>query len=285
MIIASQYEDEMNIGKLETDKFKKVLKEFKKLALSITDINRIVRYIPKVDGNKIDFYNFLRQIDRIDVVTTSQEMVGDIYEFAEKLSDYLKEKKITIQEFLKQIRRFALMLNIEEISKEGDVTVGQVTQYLLRNVFKLTAQAKLDLYVNELDVDCDGFVTEDDVRTFLEKYNYFEQVFFQNTTATRDYLKGKQYNGLEKTLGTKGLFPVDTLPEARVNKILRDLHKQLEIRALSYETFFRMLDEDNDGWITIQEFSKNIDKVNSSGRDSSHATPFGTDPLTYFFIF
>jgi hypothetical protein len=83
------------------------------------------------------------------------------------------------------------------------------------------------MYVKELDIDCDGYVVEEDMKTFLEKYNYFEQVFFRNTNPTRDYLKGKDYktDSKIKTLGTKGLFPVDPLPETRVNKILRDLHK------------------------------------------------------------
>lgn len=33
---------------------------------------------------------------------------------------------------------------------------------------------KLDLYVKELDIDCDGFIVEEDLKAFLEKYNYFE---------------------------------------------------------------------------------------------------------------
>ncbi len=61
------------------------------------------------------------------MVTTSNEEVGDIYEFAEKLSQQLKNKCQTIQEFLKQVRRFALMINLEQLSADGDVTVGQVS--------------------------------------------------------------------------------------------------------------------------------------------------------------
>lgn len=68
------------------------------LNLSVIDIKRIVRYLPKVPQNRtrIDFFNFLRMVDRIDVVTTSDQKVGDIYEFAEKLAQYLKNNHITI---------------------------------------------------------------------------------------------------------------------------------------------------------------------------------------------
>ena len=62
------------------------------------DIKRIVRYLPRVPQNRtrIDYFNFLKMIDRIDVVTTSDHKVGDIYEFAEKLAQYLKNNNLTI---------------------------------------------------------------------------------------------------------------------------------------------------------------------------------------------
>jgi hypothetical protein len=100
-------------------------------------------------------------VERIDVVTTSEEKVGDIYEFAEKLARHIRDRKFTdVEQFLKAVRRFALMLNLEGLSPKGDVTVKHVTEYLLRNTFKQTPVRALEYYVAELDVDSDGFVTD-----------------------------------------------------------------------------------------------------------------------------
>ena len=98
--------DQRNLGCLETNDFKKVLMK-SSLKFSAIEIKRIIRYLPKAANGGIDYYNFLRQIDRVDVMTTCDQKVGDIYEFAEKMSKYLKDHKLTIKLFLKNVRNFA----------------------------------------------------------------------------------------------------------------------------------------------------------------------------------
>ena len=52
------------------------------LKLSVKDINRIVRYLPKVNSTSINYYIFLEQVERVDLTTTSLEIVSDKKEFA-----------------------------------------------------------------------------------------------------------------------------------------------------------------------------------------------------------
>lgn len=40
------------------------------LKLEVKDINRVVRYLPKVGSNRIDYYNFLKLVERIDITAT-----------------------------------------------------------------------------------------------------------------------------------------------------------------------------------------------------------------------
>ena len=47
--------DHANIGQLVTNEFKKCMMK-SNLKLTITDINRIVRYMPKIRDNHIDYY-------------------------------------------------------------------------------------------------------------------------------------------------------------------------------------------------------------------------------------
>ena len=75
--------------------FKKCLMRY--LGISVPDITRIIRYIPKIKDNQVDFIEFLRMIDTIDVVAVSDEKVRTLYEFAEKLGNYFKKEKITIK--------------------------------------------------------------------------------------------------------------------------------------------------------------------------------------------
>lgn len=74
------------------------------LRLQVKDINRVVRYLPKVGSNRIDYYNFLQLVERIDLTSTAANIVSDITDFAEKLSIFIKGKRVDIVQFLKSIR-------------------------------------------------------------------------------------------------------------------------------------------------------------------------------------
>ena len=90
---------------------------------------------------------------------------------------------------------------------------------------------------------------------FLAKYNYFESVYFSKPEPTRDLIRNKSYSNNHISLNTKGLFPANPLPESKINNVLRDLRRSLEMKNISFPVFFSMIDNDKDGFITIYEFS------------------------------
>ncbi len=71
--------------------------------LNVKEINRIVRYLPKDILNRIDYYNFLKLVERVDLTTTALEQVSDSHDFAEKLGSYIKERKFTVTSFIKTV--------------------------------------------------------------------------------------------------------------------------------------------------------------------------------------
>ena len=57
------------------------------------------------------------------------------------------------------------------------------------------------------------------------------------------------------------MFPTNPLPESKINAVLRDLRRNLEIQNISYPVLFSMIDTDKNGFITISELTQAIGKI------------------------
>jgi EF-hand domain len=57
------------------------------------------------------------------------------------------------------------------------------------------------------------------------------------------------------------LFPKESLDEAKADIVIRDLRQTLFLKKISFFEFFKILDSNNDGFITIEEFCSGLDKV------------------------
>nr|QBH22546.1 EF hand family protein [Philasterides dicentrarchi] len=250
--------DEHNIGSLDTANFKTVLMQ-SNLRLEVKDINRVVRYLPKVGSNRIDYYNFLLLVERIDITSSAPEIISDTRDFAEKLANLLKRRKVDIVQFLKTIRTWAIS-NGDQVTENGEVSVEQVSDYLYKFVFYKTDKLDLDNFVEELDLDSDGFIKENDVRPFLTKYQYFDEIWSAPNCSTRNLQVYKNpYMGV--TLNSKSLYPFEPLIEEKVDQVLIGIRKKLDFKKMGLVQLFKLLDSDQDGFITIEEFSKNIDQI------------------------
>jgi Ca2+-binding EF-hand superfamily protein len=62
---AFEFFDEHQEGNLDTANFKTVIME-NNVGLSVQDINRLVRYIPKIRGSLINYYDFLKMIEDVN---------------------------------------------------------------------------------------------------------------------------------------------------------------------------------------------------------------------------
>ena len=61
--------------------------------------------------NNIDYYAFLKLVERVDINASAPDAVSDINEFANKLAKFIKDKRFTIPSFLKTVRRFSFVLD------------------------------------------------------------------------------------------------------------------------------------------------------------------------------
>ena len=57
------------------------------------------------------------------------------------------------------------------------------------------------------------------------------------------------------------MFPTKIVSEIKADVILRDLRQALFLKKISFYDFFKQLDINEDGFITINEFCKAIDSV------------------------
>ena len=69
-------------------------------------------------------------------------------------------------------------------------------------------------------------------------------------------------NGM-KDNQVKTLNPIAPLTEEKFDRILKDLRSRLQLKGMGYEEFFNVLDAGQKGFITISDFSENVEKVMS----------------------
>lgn len=68
---------------------------------------------------------------------------------------------------MKNIWKFAKENNLEDVGSDGEVSVDQFTEYLIRYIFKQTSRADLEVYCKEVDIDSDNYILDNDLKTFL----------------------------------------------------------------------------------------------------------------------
>lgn len=118
-----------------------------------------------------------------------------------------------------------------------------MAEFLHRNVFKGNDRVEIDYYVNELDIDCDGYIKENDIESFLTRFTYFDQTNFTPASMTRS-LTLKSLDPRTISMNTKTLYPFKALSETKVDNVLRDLRKKMEFKKMKAAELFSTLDAD-----------------------------------------
>ena len=196
---------------------------------------------------------------------------------ARKLNIHIRNRKCAVKEWLQEIRN-------QEMTSE--VTLAGLAKFLTK-VFYNNRPEDIQTLAEEIDIDQDNIISEEDVIAFLQRYHYFDEKnhiitrnyqFFNNqplqhveksiinsksidlmTIGSKNMFKSLAQTQLE--LNQKTLFPKQEIDEDRYDRILKDLRKQLLLKGIKIKDFFKMLDSDQDGFITITEMQLNIQKV------------------------
>ena len=133
--------------------------------------------------------------------------------------------------------------------------------YLQRYVFLHSDIMELEHYVKSIDIDKDSFISNTDLEIFLKRSKYFRII-----DKRQKSLDSIQPRLLKTTFGKtniqQNLNPNNALTEDKADDIVRNLRQALFLKKISFYEFFKMLDLNDDGFLTIDEFCSAMNKVN-----------------------
>jgi len=121
-------------------------------------IEKFVRQIPRVEGQKILYVDFLSQITEV-----GNRNHNPFKSLIKKIDFFLESNHISISELLKRLDP----LNGE---KEG-VTVERFAKFLKDKIDKNKDHQNLLSYAKMMDIDKDGCICQDDLQTCLCNIN------------------------------------------------------------------------------------------------------------------
>lgn len=147
--------------------------------------------------------------------------------------------KVLIDEYKKCNCDIKSLFNKIKSSNDTLLTYKELADYIKKN----KEVKNLLMFVSKFDIDQDGKISLEDMKSVLEKYMKSSFMRFENSDDHPEL----------------NIFPKEEIDEKRFKQIVRDINISLEIKGLSLFGFFKFLDTDNDGFINLIDFNKNID--------------------------
>ncbi|KAL4491412.1 hypothetical protein ABPG72_008068 [Tetrahymena utriculariae] len=289
--------DQHQQGLLDVASFKICLIK-SKLKLSISEVNRMIRYLKKDSNERIDYFNFLQSISNIEATRVPKERIFDRGDFLQKLKNHYYQFE-SAENFLKSVHKTVKLEN--DNSNNLKISYYKFAYYLRNNIFKDETLEFLESFVKQIDYSKDNFIDVYDIQQYIKNGKYIEQIIAlpnqikQNPMQTIDYLPACQYDKkkIEKQSSNPSnstfinnytyqfttnstlkqnedgqllinnslpCFPTNPLAEEMINLILRDLRKNIRDKKISFKQLFDLLDTDKNGMISCSEFMDGLDK-------------------------
>jgi len=228
---AFEKEDKKFSGKISKPTFCKVINMFTK-EFKDEDIMKFVRITGLTDTKTyevkyIDFINLIYYNERLDNFLLC---VNEIKKLCENVG--------------KDINKMINILN--ENDGTNYVTVDKLLSYLKNKI--ITEEFNPDLtkaLVCKFDLDSDGKITFEDLRSILQRY--VNTAFFKYENSD----KGQYVN----------LYASDIVNDEQFKAIVREIKSTMKRKNITEVGLFKKLDEDNDGFINNYEFNKNISEI------------------------
>ena len=121
------------------------------------------------------------------------------------------------------------------------LTPEQLSKFLLQN-YKENIPEKIIL---KLDIDSDGLISFSDLKSVLKRYNLTSYFKYDNNSKTPNI----------------NLFSKETLPQDKINSIIKKLYVYMKTKNISETGLFKKLDKNEDGFISNVEFNEEINDI------------------------
>lgn len=118
--------------------------------------------------------------------------------------------------------------------------------FLKMIILKTEDQGECDRLTERVDIDQDGYISKEDLDTFIKRSNLHTKGSKLNRASSQEELT---------------LFPTKPLSEQDVEKLLRELRRIMDRRRINNYELFAKMDSNEDGFMTVDEFCAGLEKV------------------------
>jgi len=125
------------------------------------------------------------------------------------------------------------------------VTTAIFARFLRNTILNQISVQESQYYAECVDIDQDGFISKEDMETFIN----------------RGALIAKGQKQVSALNTKQMLFPTKPLNEKDMENLLRELRFVMDSRRMKNYELFAMLDTNEDGFVTIDEFCTGLEKI------------------------
>jgi len=229
--------DPLNDGRVEPQGLKSALKKVCK-QLDEETIDRFIRFLDKDKSGKIQYMDFIQRMAEV-----SNRDHNPFKSVVQRLNYFLQSNQQTPLMLLKRLKK-------EEGGPSEAVSVPVFGQFLKSKVDKKRDEFELRRYASYMDVDKDGYISEEDLKTCIA--NLHNNQFFKNSGEA---LQKASFSSQKK------FYPQKGLPQERAIELCKQIRTALINQKIAYREAFNRFDANKDGFLSYAEFSEGIDKV------------------------
>jgi len=242
--------DSLNDGTIVSQDLQKVLGQVCK-NIKAGDIEKFVRFLEKDTRGRIDYTQFINNLENVKDYNPFKNVVSRIKLFMTQNGQNVKSfmRRLVVGES----QTSSNMKSEDGLDKERKVSIGFFAKFLKSKVAKKKDVDELTRYAELIDIDGDGFISVHDLNSCLGNLN--NERFYKNNGAT--------LIGTFKTILTEReqFFPKNPLPQDKALEVIAKINNSLSSKGISFRELFSRLDANSDEFLTYTEFSENLDSV------------------------
>lgn len=242
--------DDLNDGTIVAQDLQKVLNQVCK-TVNASDTERFVRFLEKDVRGRIDYTQFIADLEKVKDHNPFKNLVS-------RIKAFMTQNNQNAESFMRRLVLGQSQSGFgdtheEGLDKERKVSVEFFTKFLKNKVDKKRNVDELRKYAELIDLDNDGFINIYDLQTCLGNLN--NETFYKDNGAT--------LVGTFKTILTERekFFPKESLPDSKALEVISKIKEALIGKGISFRALYSRLDSNNDEFLTFTEFSDNLDPV------------------------
>lgn len=187
------------------------------LGLKNVEIERLARILDREGSRLVDYVDFLEKMrcpgkPKADLMRSS----------VDRLIIFIRQNELNVPQLLKRLKE--------------PVSIEKFTDFLASKVHKRQDRVALSEVAAKLDINRDGFISEDDLNAVLANQN-------------------------RMTLKSTPIFPTAPIETERARSVIKEVRNALVARRINYRDAFNLFDVSQKGLLTSSDFISGLSKI------------------------